>query len=424
MLAALVTALSACASGAGPEAFADPSITLALVPASLEIAPGDTAQFTASVTGEVIDVTWAVEETEGGSVSDTGVYTASETEGTYHVVATSSADASKSTSAVVTVTSSPAPPPPSANLQGAGTTHKASFLTDVTGGGSMPSWTANVVTASCAGDGVADATACLQAAANAARDQGKSLVIPATSAFYKISGAITIYTSVGGVGGMPTITQTNQNATWGAQKMFILAPGMTGWIYNLHLIGTFNGSNAVTEHGHQIDVGNVNGVTIKGNLLENAMGDSVSTDISQWDGGSVSQNVIVDGNTMRNPYRCAVAFIHSQRNWIVMNNVIDKPVNFVSGVGIEPEGAGVVLHVEVAYNKFVMNNRTQNPARGADGQAVFGWHVPDPPTPTAGGDYYVHHNYGTFGTGFSGFGNGGWGYIYQASNVEGASVPK
>src|SRR6266545_7019150 len=186
MLAALVTALSACASGAGPDAFADPSVTGV----------------------EVVDVTWSVEETEGGSVSDTGIYTAAETPGTYHVVATSSIDASKFTSAIVTVTNSPAPPPPSANLQGTGTTHQASFLTDVTGGGSMPSWTTNVVTASCAGDGVADATACLQAAANAARDQGKSLVIPATSAFYKISGAITIYTSVGGVGGMPTITQT------------------------------------------------------------------------------------------------------------------------------------------------------------------------------------------------------------------------
>src|SRR6266545_7748446 len=165
MIAALVTALSACASGAGPDAFADPSITLALIPASLEIAPGDTAQFTASVTGvEVVDVTWSVEETEGGSVSDTGIYTAAETPGTYHVVATSSIDASKFTSAIVTVTNSPAPPPPSANLQGTGTTHQASFLTDVTGGGSMPSWTTNVVTASCAGDGVADATACLQAA--------------------------------------------------------------------------------------------------------------------------------------------------------------------------------------------------------------------------------------------------------------------
>ncbi len=107
------------------------------------------------------------------------------------------------------------------------TNYQPSFITNVTGGGAMPSWTTNVVTASCAGDGVTDATACLQAAANAARDQGKSLVIPATSAFYKISGAITISTSVGGVGGMPTITQTNQSATWGAQKMFILAPGMT-----------------------------------------------------------------------------------------------------------------------------------------------------------------------------------------------------
>jgi hypothetical protein len=107
-----------------------------------------------------------------------------------------------------------------------------------------------------------------------------------------------------------------------------------------------------------------------------------------------------------------------------VNNLIEKPVNFVSGVGIEPELGGVVIGVEVAYNKFVMDNRTVNPSRGADGMAVYGWHVPDPPTPTAGGDYWLHHNYGTFGTGFSGFGNGGWGTITQASNVEGQSVPQ
>ncbi len=420
MLAALFTALTACASGADP--FADPSsMSLAISPASLELAPGGTAQFTAIAGSEVVDVMWSVED-GGGSVSADGLYTAAETTGTYHIVATSTFDASKTTSAVVTVTTSPAPPPPPANTQGTGTAYKPAYMTSVTGAGAMPSWTANVVTAACAGDGVADDTSCLQAAANAARDQRKVLVIPTTSAFYKISGAITISTSVGGVGGMPTIKQTNGSGAWGAQKMLVLAPGMTGSIYNLHLVGTFNGSNAVTEHGHQIDVGNVNGVTIKGNLLENAMGDAVSTDISQWDGGSVSQNVIVDGNTMRNPYRCGVAFIHNQRNWVVMNNVIDKPVNFVSGIDFEPEGGGTILNVEVAYNKFVMNNRETNPSRDGDGKATFGWGVPGATNP--GGNLYLHHNYGTFGSGFGYFaGSGTWGSIYSANNVEGAGVP-
>ncbi len=313
---------------------------------------------------------------------------------------------------------------PAGARAGTGTTYKASFLTSVTGGGAMPSWSANVLTASCAGDGVRDDTACLQAAADAARDQHKVLVIPATSSFYRISGPITVSTSVGGVGGVPTIRQTSRSATWGAQKMIILARGMTGWIHNLHLVGTFDGANAVTEHGHQLDVGTVNGVTIAGNLLENAMGDAVSTDISGFDGGTLSENVLVDGNTMRNPYRCAVALVYRQQDWIIINNVIEKSANYVSGIDIEPEKGCVVRRVEIAYNRFVMDNRAANPSRGADGRAVFGWHVPEPPTPTAGGDYFIHHNYGTFGTGFSGFGNGGWGPIYQAANAEGPSVPR
>jgi hypothetical protein len=192
---------------------------------------------------------------------------------------------------------------------------------------------------------------------------------------------------------------------------------MTGWIYNLHMVGTFNGSNENGgEWSHNLDIGSVNGVTIKGNLFENAMGDAIGTNISNYDGGGASQNVIVSNNTLKNPFRCGVALVKNQKNWVIMNNVIEKPVNYVSGIDFEPV-AGTVTNFEVAYNKFVMNNRTPNPSRGADGKAVFGWQVPTSPNP--GGNYYIHHNYGTFGTGFSGFGGGNWGYIYRSANGEG-----
>jgi hypothetical protein len=422
VLAVGVTALAACVSGAEPSPGAEeapPANELVVVPASLELAPGDSAQLAAALTGaQAAEVTWSVQEYGGGSVTAAGLYTASASAGTYHVVAVSRLDTSATASAVVTVRQDPAPPPQ--NTQGTGTTYAPVYLTGVTGGGAMPSWTSNVVTAACAGDGVTDDTACLQAAANAARDQRKPLAIPAKASFYRITGPITVAGSVGGVGGMPTIKQTNTSSTWGKQKMLILARDMSGWIWNLHLVGTFNGSNASTEFGIQIDVGNVNGVTIRGNLIENAMGDSVGSDISQYDGGPLSQNVLVDGNTMRNPYRCAVAFIQNQRSWVITNNVIEKPVNFVSGIDVEPEGTGKVLGVEVAYNRFVMNNRTPNPARGADGKAFFAWQTATNPSP--GGSFWLHHNYGTFGTGFMGVA-GAFTNVYQASNVEGSSVP-
>ncbi len=411
LLAVSLTALLACASGAGA---APDQPSIAIAPAAPEVQPGQTVQFT---TNAGTPVTWAVVEAGGGTIDAGGLYTAPDSEGTFTVTA---ADATATTSTSVHVKRDASAPP----QFGAGTTYAPSFIGGVTGGGAMPDWSTNVVAAACAGDGQTDDTACLQGAADAARDQGKPLVIPATSAFYRIDGPFTVYGSVGGVGGTPTIKQTNTTGTYPMQKMMIVASGATGWIYNLHLVGSFDGSNALTEHGHQIDLGTVNGVTVKDNLLENAMGDAVGTDSAAFDGGPSARNVVVDGNTMRNPYRCGVGLVYSAEGWTVTNNVIEKPVNFVSGIDIEPERGGVVEHVEIAYNRFVMDNRTPNPTRGADGMAVFGWHVPDPPTPTAGGDYYLHHNYGTFGTGFSGFGNGGWGYIYQASNVEGSTVPQ
>lgn len=415
MLAALATALTACASG-GFDLPVPPYTGLAIVPAALEIAPGETVQFNATAGGAAVaDVAWSLAEANAGNVTVSGLYTAADEPGTYHVVATS-ADASRTGSAVVIVKASPS----EAKRQGTGTAFGASHVSGVTGGGPMPSWSQNAVTASCAGDGATDDTSCLQAAANAARDQRKVLAIPAKPSFYRVTGPVTISTSVGGVGGMPVLKQTNTSATYGAQEVLLLARGMTGWVYNLHLVGTFDGRNAVTEFGHLIDVGTVNGVTIQGNVLENAMGDAVGTDRSRWDGGSVSQNVLVDGNTIRNPYRCAVAFVWSQRNWVIVNNLIDKPVNYVSSIDIEPEGNGSVVGVEIAYNRFVMDNRTPNPNRGADGKAVFAWQTPSTPSP--GGDYYLHHNYGTFGTGFFGIA-GAFGYVFQASNAEGAIVP-
>ena len=388
------------------------------------VSPPVIASFTATPQGSASVLAWSVSGATSiaidngiGTVNGPSVTVSPSATTTYTLTA-----ANRAGSATAAVTVTPSPPVASAPPQGTGTTYRASYITGVTGGGPMPDWT-RAVTASCAGDGQTDDTSCLQAAANAARDQQKPLVVPAKSSFYRTTAPVTVYTSIGGVGGMPTIMNTNTSATWPLQKIIILAPGMSGWVYNLHLVGTFDGTNAVTEHGNQVDVGSVNGVTIKNNLFENPQGDAVSTDASAFDGGGGSQNVLVDGNTMRNPYRCAIALNYAASNWVATNNVMDKQVNFVSGIDIEPEKAGVVLHLEIAYNHFVMNNRTVNPSRGADGKAVFGWHVADPPTPTAGGDYYVHHNYGTFGTGFSGWGNGGWGYIYEASNVEGSSIP-
>jgi O-glycosyl hydrolase len=79
--------------------------SVSINPASAIVALGGSANFTCAVTGAAdTSCTFSVAEAGGGSVSATGAYTAPTTAGTYHVVATSHADASRTASAAVTVT--------------------------------------------------------------------------------------------------------------------------------------------------------------------------------------------------------------------------------------------------------------------------------------------------------------------------------
>ncbi|MGA9519847.1 MAG: Ig-like domain-containing protein [Myxococcaceae bacterium] len=79
-------------------------VTVSITPASASVEAGKTLQFSASVTGSAnTEVRWSVEESNGGTISATGLYT-SAAEGVFHVVATSKADAAVSATSTVTVT--------------------------------------------------------------------------------------------------------------------------------------------------------------------------------------------------------------------------------------------------------------------------------------------------------------------------------
>ncbi|MGC4119944.1 MAG: Ig-like domain-containing protein [Myxococcales bacterium] len=87
---------------------APPPVTVTVSPKPASVKAGEVQQFTATVTGaDDTAVTWSVQEAGGGTVSGTGLYVAPSAAGTYHVVATSVADATKSDSATVTVTAAP-----------------------------------------------------------------------------------------------------------------------------------------------------------------------------------------------------------------------------------------------------------------------------------------------------------------------------
>ena len=112
VLAALV--LAGCGGGGGGGGGGGDSVSVSITPTSVELTAWETQTFAAVVLGTTnTAVTWTVQEgAAGGTITTAGVYTAPDTAGTYHVVATSQADPTKSAGAEVTVTSRDEPPPP------------------------------------------------------------------------------------------------------------------------------------------------------------------------------------------------------------------------------------------------------------------------------------------------------------------------
>ena len=87
----------------------NPGIGVQVTPATVTMTPGGTQTFTATVTGTATTtVTWTVQEgSTGGTVTAAGAYTAPATSGTYHVVASSTADTTKKGFATVIVLGAP-----------------------------------------------------------------------------------------------------------------------------------------------------------------------------------------------------------------------------------------------------------------------------------------------------------------------------
>lgn len=79
---------------------------LVITPSAVEVVLGGTASFAAEVKG-VKDpaVAWSVEESEGGSITQDGVYTAPTRTGTFHVVATSVSESALRATATISVSS-------------------------------------------------------------------------------------------------------------------------------------------------------------------------------------------------------------------------------------------------------------------------------------------------------------------------------
>jgi hypothetical protein len=82
-----------------------PAPTVVVTPATAGLQIGQTQSFSATFPGMASTaVSWAVQETNGGSISAAGLYTAPATAGIYHVIATSVADPTRTIATTVTVT--------------------------------------------------------------------------------------------------------------------------------------------------------------------------------------------------------------------------------------------------------------------------------------------------------------------------------
>lgn len=302
---------------------------------------------------------------------------------------------------------------------GTGTFYKPSYI-NVTGGGEMPD-IANGLTCDCDGMGVTDATACLQAALNEAKAQGKPLLIPYTDKFYKISDQLIVDCSVIGVGGMPVIKQTNDK-----MPNLLVVDDMTGWIYNLHLIGTYDGTPKPLisyEFGHNIAVRGVNGLTISNNILETPQGDNIGDE-----GGAQNtvRNLLITNNTLKDAWRCGISAAGIVDRMAIMNNVIYWYSQYVDPIDLEPyQDASKVTNIEVGYNHIespnpVWTDETHFYEAVLQITAYF--------DPTPGGNVFSYKNFGNWVAPFSkvtGYLNGpsAWTTILNINNAVGEKIP-
>ena len=100
--------LFACGGGKGSAPLPPQTVSVSLSPSGASLWTGGTQAFTATVTGTPnTAVTWSVVEASGGTINTAGLYTAPSVPGSFHVKATSVADATQSAQAPITVAIQP-----------------------------------------------------------------------------------------------------------------------------------------------------------------------------------------------------------------------------------------------------------------------------------------------------------------------------
>ena len=280
-----------------------------------------------------------------------------------------------------------------AGQYGTGGTAAPQYVTSVTGGGPTKPSAADGLAASCSGDCSTDDTDCLQAAADAARDAGKALVIPApTGACYRITHYVQVSGSVIGVD-YPLIKV--DGATGDSDQSALKVSGYAGagmWITGLRIDGGWDPTGATDPGGGEwscgIDLGGSANITIRDNQIQNTAGDSIYLGSSGTGGES---NIIIDGNDLVNAYRCNIAFINAT-GVTVTNNIITKLGEYVIALDFEPNDPPneQVLDVEIAANATSVPNGATGCYMCSD--FVVGASCSPNQGSAHGGSLFIHHN--------------------------------
>jgi hypothetical protein len=387
---AIVT-VTAAAEAAPPSA----TVSVAISPQTASIEAGNSVQFSAKVSGATdTSVTWSVTESGGGTVSAKGLYTAPATAGTYHLVATSTADATKSASATITVAAPPvellSEPPPQT----------------VTPTADDANW-ADVQAFGARGDGVTDDTAAFRAAAAT----GKNLRIPRPPAHYKLTGKVRVYGSVVGDGSMPEIRMYGANGKELYSMIEVIDYTGAGLVISgLHLNGQWDGVSTSGEWSHNILVKGSKNVTIENNVLERPFGDNILLG-GEWN-PRPSENIVIRNNRMSGPRRCNIALIYAT-GVKIDGNVLHKWNDYVTSIDLEPNPykPGYSAY-ESVWNVSITNNQFDVPRQTAVLLYHFDWGYP--PDGLAGGDVVITGNTGRARRFFGKEGN--WVRITRSNN--------
>lgn len=201
------------------------------------------------------------------------------------------------------------------------------------------------------GDGSADDTqAFIEAAAT-----GKTILVPKTDAYYKVSVSIRLTSSLLGIG-MPEIRMDGMDGTAG-KRMFLIYGYRGGGLHvaGVHLNGQYTGGT-LGEQSHLLRIIDSRNVYVHHNLLLDPYGDCVY--IGSHDDTSFiapCENVHIYENEMSGPRRCVIAVVSARNVWI-RNNGMRHPHNDVACIDIEPNatstGSEMIENIWIEGNEF------------------------------------------------------------------------